>query len=400
MYSPILLAALAACATLASAGQGRFRLFGIPKDEEGATAPTAMNNATFPQLIDHKNPDLGTFSQFYYYSDEWWGGPGSPVILLNNGESAETTTATAYLKNTSLTGAFAQEVHGAIVIIEHRYWGQSSPFDELTRENLKYLTLENSIADMTYFAQNVQLPFDKNGSSNALHAPWVLSGGSYSGALAAWTASTSPGTFWAYHASSAPVQAISDFWSYSLPIQEGMPQNCSKDISRVIDYIDTVLENGTPANKTTLKSLFGLQKLSYDDDFAAALFTPFGAWQNIGYASGYSPFYRFCDAIESGGTFNFSTPTSNSSSTGNSSLSLPPASGVGLSTALAGYAWYFQSELHLPADGSGDVTQFDSHDATNPKYTDLSVTNPYDRQWVWLLCNEPFNFFFNFWETS
>lgn len=38
-----------------------------------------------------------------------------------------------------------------------------------------------------------------------------MTGGSYSGALAAWTASIAPGTFWAYHASSAPVQAIYDF---------------------------------------------------------------------------------------------------------------------------------------------------------------------------------------------
>lgn len=43
--------------------------------------------------------------------------------------------------------------------------------------------------------------------------PWVFSGGSYSGALAAWVESTSPGTFWAYHASSAPVQAIYDYVS-------------------------------------------------------------------------------------------------------------------------------------------------------------------------------------------
>lgn len=40
-----------------------------------------------------------------------------------------------------------------------------------------------------------------------------MSGGSYSGALAAWTESTAPGTFWAYHASSAPVEAIYDYVS-------------------------------------------------------------------------------------------------------------------------------------------------------------------------------------------
>lgn len=36
-------------------------------------------------------------------------------------------------------------------------------------------------------------------------------GGSYSGALTAWTESVAPGTFWAYHATSAPVEAIYDF---------------------------------------------------------------------------------------------------------------------------------------------------------------------------------------------
>ena len=35
--------------------------------------------ATFQQLIDHKNPSLGTFSQRYWWSSEWWAGEGSPV---------------------------------------------------------------------------------------------------------------------------------------------------------------------------------------------------------------------------------------------------------------------------------------------------------------------------------
>ena len=58
-------------------------------------------------------------------------------------------------------------------------------------------------------------------------------GGSYSGALSAWTESVAPGTFWAYLASSAPVEAISNYWAYFLPVQEGMPKNCSKDVNLV-----------------------------------------------------------------------------------------------------------------------------------------------------------------------
>lgn len=35
--------------------------------------------STFQQLIDHKNPQLGTFSQRYWWNSEWWSGEGSPV---------------------------------------------------------------------------------------------------------------------------------------------------------------------------------------------------------------------------------------------------------------------------------------------------------------------------------
>jgi hypothetical protein len=88
-----------------------------------------------------------------------------------------------------------------------------------------------------------------------------FSGGSYSGVLAAWTKSTAPGVFWAYHASSAPVEAIVDYWQYFVPVQEGMPKNCSTDISLVIAHIDSVFETGTEDEKCALKDMFGLDGL-------------------------------------------------------------------------------------------------------------------------------------------
>ena len=342
-----------------------------------------MRNATFRQLLDHDNPDAGTFSQFYYYSDEFYGGPGFPVVLMNNGEAAEESGVSVYMKNNSITGAFAQEIRGAIIILEHRYWGRSSPYDNLTTENLQYLTLRNSIADMTYFARNVELPFDKNCSSNAPQAPWVLSGGSYSGALAAWTASTDPGTFWAYHASSAPVQAIQDYWAYSLPIQEGMPQNCSKDMSRVISHVDSVLDSGSASNITALKTLFGLQKIEHNDDFASALMSPLDSWQNLVWDSS-SDVDQFCDYLESGGSPGKLSKNSNGT--------VPGADGVGLKTALAGYAAYYNQVYSFPRDGSGDVSSYDTYDGSTKFYTDTSVNNQADRQWQWMLCNTPFDY--------
>ena len=57
-------------------------------------------------------------------------------------------------------------------------------------------------------------------------------------------AAKAPGTFWAYLATSAVVQTVSDFWQYFAPIQAAMPKNCSADVTRVIDHMDNVLEGG------------------------------------------------------------------------------------------------------------------------------------------------------------
>lgn len=47
-----------------------------------AETTTNSGSAFFEQLIDHKNPSLGTFSQQYWWNSEWWAGEGSPVSTL------------------------------------------------------------------------------------------------------------------------------------------------------------------------------------------------------------------------------------------------------------------------------------------------------------------------------
>ena len=47
-----------------------------------------------------------------------------------------------------------------------------------------------------------------------------------------------------------------------------MPKNCSRDVTLVINHIDGVLKKGTAAEKLALKSMFGMEKVVHDDDFA------------------------------------------------------------------------------------------------------------------------------------
>jgi hypothetical protein len=276
-------------------------------------------------------------------------------------------------------------------VLEHRYWGTSTPFTDLTTENMKYLTLENAIKDMTYFAKKVQLPFARHVASNAADVPWVTMGGSYSGALSAWIEAVDPGVLWAYHASSAPVQAISDYWAYFLPVQEGMPRNCSKDVSLVIDHMDHVLTDGSPEEQLALKAMFSMESVTHNDDFMAALEYGPWLWQgNQFYAN--SGFFDWCDYIE--GSVNQTDPAS-----------LPDASGVGLETALAGYAAWF-TDIYLPTacmdygyadfNSTNNTLCFDTYNASSPLFTDTSLSNQIDRQWVWMTCNEPFGY----WQTG
>ncbi|ROW08683.1 hypothetical protein VPNG_06442 [Cytospora leucostoma] len=358
-----------------------------------AIAKRATNTATngqgvFQQLLDHNDPTLGTFNQSYWWSSQYWKGPGSPVVFFTPGEVAA-EDYTGYLTNETITGLFGQAIGGAVILLEHRYWGESSPFSVLTTENLTYLTLDNAIHDTTYFARTVDLPFDTNGSSNAPAAPWVFSGGSYSGALAAWTESVAPGTFWATHASSAVVEAIYDFWQYFDPVQQGAPKNCTSDVQKVIEYVDGILLGNDTAAKQALKAKFGLEGVEHDDDFASALENGPWQWQGNDFDVGYSDFYFWCDTVENVGALYPDATT------------IPGEEGVGLEKALEGYAKWF-TEYTLPGycasygydewSETDSVACFDTYNASSPIYTDLTVDNPVDRQWEWFLCNEPFAF--------
>ncbi|EME38167.1 hypothetical protein DOTSEDRAFT_75982 [Dothistroma septosporum NZE10] len=342
-------------------------------------------NATFEQLIDHSNPDLGTFEQFYFYDTRYWKGPGFPVILFTPGE-VNATRYYSYLSTNRTTGLLAEEIGAATIVLEHRYWGVSSPFADLTTENMRYLTLDNALKDMTYFANNVKLPFAEHASSSAEDVPWVVMGGSYSGALSAWLASVESGTFWAYHASSAPVEAVSDYWGYFKPVQEGMPQNCSKDVSLVIDHMDNILMRGSDEEIHVLKSKFGLETVEHNDDFMAALENGPWLWQGNQFYTN-TGFFTWCDYVED--------------SVNKTGSAVAGPDGVGPEKALEGYAkWWVETQLptycsaygYPEFDGTNNTACLDTYNATSPLYTDTTLSNLVDRQWVWMTCNEPFGY--------
>lgn len=54
-------------------------------------------------------------------------------------------------------------------------------------------------------------------------------------------------------------------------MQQGMPQNCSADMSRIADHVDTVINSKNTTAIAELQGMFALKDLAHGDDFAACV---------------------------------------------------------------------------------------------------------------------------------
>ena len=263
------------------------------------------------------------------------------------------------------------------------------PFPTLTAETLQYLNLPNSIHDHIHFAQTVSLPFDAHNETHPSKSPWVLIGGSYSGALAAWTQHIMPGTFYAYHASSAVVQAIYEFDEYFAPIEAALPRNCSRDVQAVVARVDRVLTRDDPGEVAHLKNLFGLADIEHHDDFAELITIPLWKWQNEP-----EEVHAFCDHIQLYADDDEDDDDDVEEEPQGSHVGgrkgkkgrrdTDDEKGVGVEIALKAYADWVDRTV-------GPICESYICDTyRNPEAFNQPTNVDGDRQWYWFLCNGEF----------
>ncbi|KAJ7572495.1 serine carboxypeptidase S28-domain-containing protein [Mycena floridula] len=363
---------------LASRPYASFRPLGVPLVENLAISAVISRNGTvlppynttyyFDQLIDHTDPQSGTFRQRYWHTCEFYE-PGGPIILMTPGETNADGYADGYLANGTINGLIAQQQNGAAIILEHRFFGLSNPYSDLSVKSFRVHTLQQAIDDLEYFARNVKLPMPNGGELGPEKAPWILIGGSYSGALTSWTMVNKPGLFWAGYASSAVVEAIFNFWEYFESIRQNMPANCSADVQKVTAHVDSVLLSDNTTAIDILKASFGLGELRHSEDFASALTFVLAEWQNLQPFTGPGGrFFKFCDALEVSGNV------------------IAPAAGFGLEHALNAWSSYF-SNSYIPETCAGLTIEDCFLASTATVYTSTAVDNWF-RSWNWIVCNE------------
>lgn len=159
---------------------------------------------------------------------------------------------------------------GLGVVLEHRYYGTSFPVPDLSIESLRFLTTDQAVADMAYFAQHVQFEGLEDQNLTAPNVPYIAYGGSYAGAFVAILRKAYPDVYWGAIASSGVTQAIYDYWEFYQSAGNYVGGDCEKNTAKLTDVMDTVLlgkTNGTD-DVQKLKDLFGLGGITLDADFA------------------------------------------------------------------------------------------------------------------------------------
>lgn len=132
-----------------------------------------------------------------------------------------------------------------------------------TAEQWQFLTTEQALEDVVYFAEHFMLPPSaqahnpsvdlSNAKLHPTQTPWVWVGASYPGARGALLRVRNPNTIFAAWASSAPVHAQVDMAAYYEAAERSLTRNCSADWTAVTRFVDHTLAYGTDAQRVAMK---------------------------------------------------------------------------------------------------------------------------------------------------
>ncbi|KAH6880407.1 peptidase S28 [Thelonectria olida] len=233
-----------------------------------------------------------------YWFDAQHYREGGPVIVLASGETSGEDRLP--FLDYGIVAMLAEATNGIGVILEHRYYGESFPVPDLSAENMRFLSTEQALADTAYFAQHVEFPGLEHRNLTAPNAPYIIYGGSYAGAFAAFARKIYPDLFWGAIASSAVTEAIVDYWEYYEAARLFAPGDCATVTQKLTHAVDTILLDGKKEQKKLLKDVFGLGELR-DDDFAMALSRGISGLQSTNWdpEEDDSDFAFYCSSVSS-----------------------------------------------------------------------------------------------------
>merc|ERR1719317_1031584 len=206
----------------------------------------------FEQVLDHFNAiDERTWQQRYWENLEHYV-EGGPAFIMIGGEAEANPKWMTY----GQWYKWAQENGAAMFELEHRYYGQSQPTEDMSTDNMRYLSSRQGLEDLGHFMTAMNKKYNLTGS-------WITFGGSYPGSLSAWMSLRFPHLVAGSVSSSGPLFAKLDYFEY---------------LQVVADALDTT---GPGCNVAMTEALTAVENLVGDED----------KWEDL------STMFRLCSTL-------------------------------------------------------------------------------------------------------
>merc|ERR1719317_1293558 len=207
----------------------------------------------FEQVLDHFNAiDERTWQQRYWENLEHHV-EGGPAFIMIGGEAEANPKWMTY----GQWYKWAQENGAAMFELEHRYYGQSQPTEDMSTDNMRYLSSRQGLEDLGHFMTAMNNKYNMSGS-------WITFGGSYPGSLSAWMSLRFPHLVAGSVSSSGPLFAKLDYFEY---------------LQVVADALDTT---GPGCNVAMTEALTAVENLVGDKD----------KWEEL------STMFRLCSTLD------------------------------------------------------------------------------------------------------
>merc|ERR1719320_844947 len=207
----------------------------------------------FEQVFDHFNAiDERTWQQRYWENLEHHV-EGGPAFIMIGGEAEANPKWMRY----GQWYKWAQENGAAMFELEHRYYGQSQPTEDMSTDNMRYLSSRQGLEDLGHFMTAMNNKYNLTGS-------WITFGGSYPGSLSAWMSLRFPHLVAGSVSSSGPLFAKLDYFEY---------------LQVVADALDTT---GPGCNMALTEALTAVENLVGDED----------KWEDL------STMFRLCSTLD------------------------------------------------------------------------------------------------------
>lgn len=205
------------------------------------------------QKIDHFANESKTFNQRYWINKTLAVDENSPVLINLCGEQV----CHPWFASTQLE-KFAIPIKAYTLALEHRYYGKSQPYADLSTASMKHLQVKQVLRDIAVFIKHLR-------NKENLKGPVILVGGSYPGTLAAYMRVAYPSLIKGAYASSAAVRLIADYQIYDQSMTQIMQPACRDRLREVMSKAEVAMQD--EQQFTILKEKFLVPDMKLKDDF-------------------------------------------------------------------------------------------------------------------------------------